>query len=104
MNIGPLVELALPAALTATLMLVRKKCRFRVYVAVGLACIAAAFGLWFCFPDVTNYHRGPLNAAGFAFLLLSPRSPALTSAETFKSEMSSHINSSNQALQPRCAR
>jgi hypothetical protein len=75
MNIGAvLIELVLPAILTALLLVVRRRCRFRTYITAALAMVAAAVGLWLCFPDVTTYYRAPLDAAGFAGFAFVPAS------------------------------
>jgi len=73
MNIGAiLIEIVLPAVLTAVLLFMRRRCRFRMYFAAALALVGIAFGLWLCFPDITTYYHGPLNAAGFAGFAFVP--------------------------------
>ena len=43
-----------------------------MYFAAALALVGIAFGLWLCFPDITTYYHGPLNAAGFAGFAFVP--------------------------------
>jgi hypothetical protein len=52
MNMGAiLIELVPPAVLTAVLLFVRRRCRFRMYVAAALALVTIALDLWRRFPD-----------------------------------------------------
>jgi hypothetical protein len=69
--IGILIEFVLPIVLTAALLMLRKRCRFSIYILAAVSLVAIAFGLWLSFPDITTFHRAPMYAsglAGFAFI------------------------------------
>jgi hypothetical protein len=60
-----LIDVVLPLALAATLLWVRRRYGVRVYAAVGVVLVAAAFGVWASTSDIFYYHLAPLAAGGF---------------------------------------